>query len=181
MQKLIKKVHCRPLCSLQAILLQFVVHISPCCKSMVHAGEIDVLIRNAQSRNNLITILLQLWSIRVIILWGQNLNRHLQIVNLLILKQGWMSSGHGVDERRVGRELEDSPATVAEPYGANFGVPRFKSLGGAFDFRPTHGFTVSTDEIGDTKGGTFSWVVEDFGRDDFAIEARQKLVIPLGR
>ena len=159
MQEFIEEFNRTILRTLQAILLHLILGITPSSKSMRHAGEIDILIRHTQGRNNLIRILLELRRVLRIMLRGQNLDRNLDGINLRLIQKRGMSRGNGIDERGVGAQLEYSPATVAVANGSDLRVLCFQGLGGGFDFGPALGLAVAADEGGDIEGFTLRWVL----------------------
>lgn len=70
----------------------------------------------------------------MISLGRENLHRNLDGVDLLLLKERRVRSGHGVDKRGVRPELEGSPSAIAVTDRADFGVLGLELLGASLDF-----------------------------------------------
>ena len=121
-QVLHKPSHSASLRSLETLLLLRIVRVAPYRESVVQTGEVDILPRHTRLGQSLVRVRLQRLGVCLVVLWGQELNRHLYSIHFGLFQQRGMRSGHSVHERGVSRQLEDGPAAIAEPDGTELGV-----------------------------------------------------------
>jgi hypothetical protein len=137
---------------------------------MHKSGEVHILVRHTKRRDNLVAVLLQFFSVRLIRLCRQNLDWHPDSIDLLLRQKRRVSSGDSINERRIGSQLEDSPPAIAIPNSTNLGILGLQDLSSGLDFGESDLFAVATNESCNVESGTLFWVVENVCTDDFASE-----------
>lgn len=111
MKVLLEPAHGGVLGSLHTLLLHRVVGVTPGSEAVSQGGEVLVVVLEAQRRNDLVGVGLELLGVHLIVLGGEDLHGHRDGVDLLVGQQRRVGGGDAVDE--VGAlcaELEDCPS-----------------------------------------------------------------------
>jgi hypothetical protein len=176
-QELLEEVDRTPLRALQPILLLRIVGIASRRKAVCQAGEINVLPLYTCLGQQVKRSLLQFGRVHFIVFRAQDLHGHFYVFDLRLLEQRRVCSRDGVDERRVGSELEGGPGAVAEANGCYPFVLRLERLRVLFDLGPADILVVPADEGHNVKVLADFRVGERVGVYYFAVETAQKTMV----
>ena len=179
MQELVEEVHSTPLRPLQTILLLLIVGVTTRSEAVRQTREVDVLPLHTSLWQCLERSLLQLLRVHLVVLGREDLHRDLDALDFRLLEQRGVGGGDGVDEGRVGGELEAGPAAVAEANGGDLFVLRLERLRVLLDLGPADLLAVAAEEGHDVEVLLFLWVGERVGVYDFAAESAQLRLVAL--
>jgi hypothetical protein len=170
-QELAEEVDRTPLRPLEPLFLFRVVRVTTSRESVAETWEVDVFPLYTRLGQCLQRVLLQLLRVGKIVLWGKNLYGHFDGVNLGLVEKRWVGGGDGIDERRVGGELEAGPTAVAEAHCGNLTVLLLELLCAVLHLGPANFLAVAPNKGHEVKGFGLLGIGHGVRIYDLAIEA----------
>lgn len=91
---------------------------------------------------------------------GQNLGRHFKRIDFTLLEHARMGYARGIDERRVGGELEDGPCAVTVADSRDLWILGLEKFCRGENGWPTLLFVVASEKIGNVESSALVWVAK---------------------